>query len=82
MLAMPGDSVGLSRFALKKMGWHCSDTAHLRFDHVRVPVQNLIGEEGHGFKIIMTNFNSERISVSAMAQGMSECCCHEALTWA
>jgi acyl-CoA dehydrogenase len=28
------------------MGWWCSDTAHLRFDNVRVPASNLLGEEG------------------------------------
>ena len=82
MLAMPGDAVGLSRSPLKKMGWLCSDTAHLRFDNVRVPVANLIGEEGQGFKMIMTNFNGERIALAAMALGMSECCYDEALAWA
>ena len=82
MLAMPGDAAGLSRSALKKMGWLCSDTAHLRFDGVRVPVANLIGEEGKGFKIVMTNFNGERMALAALALGMSECCYDEALSWA
>ena len=49
MLMVPGDAVGLSRSPLKKMGWLCSDTAQLRFDGVRVPVSNLVGEEG-GFQ--------------------------------
>jgi len=82
MLAIPGDAPGLSRSPLKKMGWLCSDTAHLRFDGVRVPVENLVGEEGKGFRIIMTNFNGERVSMAAMALGMSECCYDEALAWA
>ncbi len=82
MLAIPGDSPGLSRLPLRKMGWLCSDTAHLHFDGVRVPVGNLVGEEGKGFRIIMTNFNGERLSMSAMALGMSECCYDEALAWA
>ena len=82
MLVIPGDATGLSRTPLEKMGWLCSDTAQLRFDGVRVPVENLVGEEGGGFRIIMTNFNGERLSMSAMALGMSECCYDEALAWA
>jgi acyl-CoA dehydrogenase len=82
MLMVPGDAVGLSRSPLKKMGWHCSDTAHLRFDKVRVPARYLVGEEGNGFKIILTNFNGERLSMSAMALGFAECCYDEALAWA
>lgn len=82
MLVVPGDAPGLSRSRLDKMGWHCSDTAHLRFDGVRVPARYLVGEEGMGFKMILTNFNGERLSMSAMALGFSECCYDEALAWA
>ena len=46
MLLVPGDAAGLSRSPLQKMGWWCSDTAHLRMDGVRVPAANLLGEEG------------------------------------
>ena len=82
MLMVPGDAAGLSRTALKKMGWLCSDTAQLRFDAVRVPARYLVGEEGAGFKMILTNFNGERLSMAAMALGFSECCYDEALAWA
>ena len=82
MLMVPGDSVGLERTPLKKMGWHCSDTAQLRFDGVRVPARYLVGEEGAGFKMILTNFNGERLSMAAMALGFSEACYDEALGWA
>jgi len=82
MLMVPGDAIGLSRSPLKKMGWLCSDTAQLRFDRVRVPARYLIGEEGAGFKMILTNFNGERLSMAAMALGFSECCYEEALAWA
>ena len=82
MLMVPGDAVGLSRSPLKKMGWLCSDTAQIRFDGVRVPVGNLVGEEGSGFKMILTNFNGERLAMAAMALGFSECCYDEALSWA
>ena len=82
MLMVPGDAEGLHRAPLKKMGWLCSDTAQIRFDGVRVPVSNLVGEEGSGFKIILTNFNGERLSMAAMALGFAECCYDEALAWA
>ena len=64
------------------MGWWCSDTAHLRMDNVRVPARYLLGEEGGGFKIIMTNFNGERLAMSAMALGFAQACFDEALDWA
>jgi len=82
MLVVPGDAPGLSRSPLQKMGWHCSDTAHLRFDGVRVPARFLVGLEGSGFKMIMGNFNGERLSMAVMALGFAECCYREALDWA
>ena len=82
MILVPADVSGLSRIRLEKMGWWCSDTAHLRFDNVRVPAANLLGEEGAGFKIIMTNFNGERLAMSAMALGFAQACFDEALDWA
>ncbi|HUR88982.1 MAG TPA: acyl-CoA dehydrogenase family protein [Ramlibacter sp.] len=81
MIVVPGDAKGLSRAALDKMGWLCSDTAHLRMDGVRVPTRFLVGEEGAGFKMIMSNFNGERLAMSAMALGFCEACYDEALAW-
>ena len=82
MIVMPGDAKGLSRTKLDKMGWWCSDTAHLRMEGVRVPARYLLAEEGAGFKIIMTNFNGERLGMSAMALGFAQACYDEALDWA
>ena len=82
MLLVPGDAPGLSRSRLDKMGWLCSDTAHLRLDQVRVPLDHLIGEQGGGFRIIMSNFNGERLGMSAMALGFAQACFDEALDWA
>ena len=82
LLLVPGDSAGLSRARLDKMGWLCSDTAHLRFDGVRVPARYLLGEEGQGFKAIMGNFNGERLGLAAGAIGYAEACYDEALAWA
>ena len=82
LLLVPGDSAGLSRSRLDKMGWHCSDTAHLRFDGVRVPARYLLGEEGAGFKAIMGNFNGERFGIACAALGFAQACYDEALAWA
>ncbi len=82
MVVVPMDRPGVSRSALQKMGWHCSDTAHLRFDGVRVPVRHRLGEEGAGFRMIMGNFNGERLAMSAMALGFAQACYDEALDWA
>jgi acyl-CoA dehydrogenase len=82
MILVPGNAKGLSRTRLDKMGWHASDTAHLRFDGVRVPARYLVGEEGAGFRMIMGNFNGERLAMSAMALGFSQACYDEALDWA
>ena len=62
----PGFSVGR---ALKKTGWLSSDTAELVFDNVRIPAENLLGEEGKGFYSVMKNFQTERIALAAMAVG-------------
>jgi len=82
LLLVPCDLPGISRTRLDKMGWLCSDTAHLRFDHVRVPASHLLGEEGAGFRMIMGNFNGERLAMSAMALGFAQACHDEALAWA
>ncbi len=73
---------GFSRTPLKKTGWWCSDTATLHFDEVRVPAENLIGEENAGFRAIMLNFNSERLGLSAGAVGFAQACLDDALDWA
>ncbi len=82
VLLVDGDSPGLTRTELRKMGWWASDTARLHFDQVRVPVDHLIGVEHQGFKVIMQNFNGERLGMSAQACAYAQVCFEEALDWA
>ncbi|NIB45085.1 acyl-CoA dehydrogenase [Pseudomaricurvus alkylphenolicus] len=83
MLLIPMDLEGVSRTALdSKQGWWCSDTATIYFDNVKVPVGNLIGEEGQGFKVIMNNFNSERLGMIVQMEAYSRVCLEEAVNWA
>ena len=57
--------------ALRKMGWHCSDTAELSFVDVRVPVANLVGDEGAGFGQIAEQFVVERIALAVHGYGIA-----------
>ena len=82
LLLIEGDTPGLSRTKLKKMGWWASDTASLHFDDCRVPVTNLIGEEGQGFKQIMFNFNSERMGMAASCTAYARVCVEDAIAYA
>jgi alkylation response protein AidB-like acyl-CoA dehydrogenase len=58
---MPGFERGRN---LDKVGMHAQDTAELSFTDVRVPVQNLLGDEGKGFSYLTRNLAQERISVA------------------
>jgi acyl-CoA dehydrogenase len=57
---------------LEKMGWWASDTAELSFEDCRVPVGNLLGDEGSGFVAIMMNFANERILIAAQCVAIAE----------
>ena len=82
LVVVPGDAPGLVRTPLRKMGWWCSDTAHLSFTGCRVPAAHLIGDENQGFAAIMENFNAERLLMSAGACAFALVCFEEALAWA
>lgn len=57
---------------LKKMGMHSGDTAELIFEDVRVPAENLLGEEGKGFYYLMENLQQERLLVAIQVQVEAE----------
>ena len=82
LILIEGDPEGLQRTPLKKMGWWCSDTATLYFENCRAPAENLIGEEGAGFRAIMLNFNDERLHGAAGAISAARVCLEEAIGYA
>jgi acyl-CoA dehydrogenase len=74
---------GFSRTPIdRKMGWWCSDTATLYFDHVYVPDEDMIGPENMGFMAIMQNFNMERLGIVCAALGSAKVCLEDAIAWA
>ena len=55
-----------------KLGWHISDTHGLSFEDCRVPVGNLVGEEGNGFRQFLKTLDDGRIAISALATGLTQ----------
>jgi acyl-CoA dehydrogenase len=83
LLLIERDRPGFERTPLeRKMGWWCSDTATLYFDDCRVPAANLLGVENQGSRLIMQNFNQERIFLAAGCNGFSQACLDEAIAYA
>ena len=71
------DREGITKNKINKLGWHSSDTAELGFDNVKVPKENLIGEEGKGFNYLMNGLQLERLcflpsGVATMEFALSE----------
>jgi acyl-CoA dehydrogenase len=60
---------GVTSSKLEKLGWHASDTATISFQDVFVPEENLLGGLNEGFKLIMANFQWERLAMSLGAIG-------------
>jgi alkylation response protein AidB-like acyl-CoA dehydrogenase len=65
----------------RKLGWHSQPTAQVHFDHVRVPVENLVGEEGQGFRIAMQGLDGGRINIAACSLGGAQRCLDEAVAY-
>lgn len=72
----PGFSFGKKE---DKMGLRASATGTLIFDNCRVPAENLLGEEGMGFKYFMQTLDGGRITIGAMALGLAQCALDEVL---
>jgi glutaryl-CoA dehydrogenase (non-decarboxylating) len=73
---------GVARRTLEKMGAHASPTGELTFENVAVPAENLIGQEGEGFKICMTHLNHTRLTCAAGAVGLARAAREAAVDYA
>lgn len=74
----PGLSFGKPE---KKMGWHSQPTAVVSFDEARVPAENRLGPEGHGFRYAMQGLDGGRINIAACSLGAARACLERAIAY-
>ncbi len=74
----PGVSFGANE---KKLGWHSQPTAQLILEDVRVPVENVVGGEGEGFRIAMMGLDGGRLNIGACSLGGAHRCLDEAIKY-
>ncbi|WP_136419683.1 acyl-CoA dehydrogenase family protein [Herbaspirillum sp. ST 5-3] len=65
----------------EKLGQHSSDTAQILFDNCRIPAQNLIGDEGQGYKIALSGLEGGRIGIASQSVGMARAAFDAALAY-
>ena len=66
----------------EKMGQHCSDTATIILDQCRIPADHLLGQEGEGYKIALSNLESGRIGIASQSVGMARAALEAAVDYA
>ena len=72
----PGVSFGANE---RKLGWHSQPTAMVNFEDARIPVENLVGAEGDGFKIAMSGLDGGRLNIAACSIGGAQRCLDESV---
>ena len=75
----PGFVIGKDE---EKMGLHGSRTVQLTFEDMNVPVENVLGQEGEGFKIALANLDAGRIGIAAQSLGIAEAATEAAVAYA
>lgn len=75
---MPGVSFGAQE---RKLGWHSQPTAQVNLDGVRVPADNLVGQEGEGFRFAMMGLDGGRLNIGACSLGGAQRCLDEAIRY-
>jgi alkylation response protein AidB-like acyl-CoA dehydrogenase len=81
-LVVPGDMAGISLGASeRKMGWNAQPTRAVVFENVRVPVANLLGAEGDGFKIAMAGLDGGRLNIAACSLGGAQSAFEKAVAY-
>jgi butyryl-CoA dehydrogenase len=65
-----------------KMGLRASDTVELIFEDCRIPAENLLGEEGDGFRIAMVSLDGGRIGIASQSVGLAQACLDAAVSYA
>jgi butyryl-CoA dehydrogenase len=75
----PGYHVGES---YRKLGWHSSDTHPLSFEDCTVPLENLLGERGGGYRQFLHTLMGGRIAIAALSVGLAQACLDASLAYA
>ncbi|SDF98150.1 hypothetical protein SAMN05216241_10418 [Limimonas halophila] len=71
--AVPGDAAGITYGRKEvKMGWNSQPTRSIRFEGVRVPAENRLGDEGEGFKLAMKGLDGGRINIATCSIGTAQ----------
>ncbi|MCE3273166.1 MAG: Unsaturated acyl-CoA reductaseButyryl dehydrogenase [Ramlibacter sp.] len=79
---VPTDTPGYVVARLEdKVGQHSSDTAQINFEDCRIPVENLVGEEGEGYRIALSALEGGRIGIAAQSVGMARSAFEAALQY-
>ena len=80
---VPTDTPGYIVARLEeKMGQHASDTAQILFENCRIPASYMLGKEGEGYKIALSNLEAGRIGIASQAVGMARAALEAAITYA
>ncbi|MDK9723716.1 MAG: acyl-CoA dehydrogenase family protein [Sterolibacteriaceae bacterium MAG5] len=66
----------------EKLGQHASDTAQILFENCRIPAGNLIGTEGDGYRIALSNLEAGRIGIASQSVGMARAALEAAVKYA
>ena len=82
VLVIPMDSEGLTQRRIPNSGQEAGGASLIELDDVYVPASNLLGKEGEGFKILMTNFNKERYVMSVSCNRHARTCLTTAFEYA
>ncbi|KAG2186257.1 hypothetical protein INT43_002695 [Umbelopsis isabellina] len=82
LLLIERNMPGVSTRQMKCSGVWPSGTAYVTFEDVKVPKENLIGEENQGFRLIVSNFNQERFGIIIQATRFARVCVEESLIYA
>jgi len=72
VLIIDRNASGVSASKINKLGWHASDTAELGFNNVRVPISNLVGIAGEGFRYLMDGLQLERLTAAIHSLATAE----------